>query len=122
MDDDGETAGEGEGGVAGAERLLARRKEKEALALETPWQASLRKDRERKKARKKAFKEKMEALEAEGGEEQEEQEEVSACTFIFQRYCFGYNIRGVTVKLWGGGGRGQNGKRLALDVTQICFV
>ena len=62
------------GGVAGAERLLARRKEKEAMALETPWEASLRKDRERKKARKKAIKEKMEAA----AEAEEEEEEVGA--------------------------------------------
>lgn len=47
----------------GAEGLLARKREKEALAKETPWEASLRKERERKKARKKAIKEKVQAAE-----------------------------------------------------------
>lgn len=46
-----------EGG--GLDGLLARRREKEALARETPWEATLRKERERKQARKKAIKEKM---------------------------------------------------------------
>ena len=77
LEGEGDTTMEEEGGVAGAERLLARRKEKEALAMETPWEASLRKDRERKKARKKAIKEKIEAA-AEAGEGEEEEEEVSA--------------------------------------------
>ena len=50
--------------AGGAEGLLARRKAKEALASETPWEASLRKERERKRARKKAIKERIEAEEA----------------------------------------------------------
>ncbi|CAM9123180.1 unnamed protein product [Scytosiphon promiscuus] len=66
MDEDGEDVQSG-----GAEGLLARRKAKEALANETPWEASLRKERERKRARKKAIKDRIEAEEAEeaGGAE-----------------------------------------------------
>lgn len=43
---------------------MERKKKKEALARETPWEASLRKERERKKARKKAIKERIQAEEA----------------------------------------------------------
>lgn len=44
------------------ETLLARKKQRDALAKETPWEASLRKERERKKARKRALKEKIQEV------------------------------------------------------------
>lgn len=51
----------GEGG-GGMETLLARKKQRDALAKETPWEASLRKERERKKARKRALKERIQEV------------------------------------------------------------
>lgn len=66
------SAGGDDGLPVGAEGLLARKREKEALAKETPWEATLRKERERKRARKKELKERRKAssalAEAEGSE------------------------------------------------------
>lgn len=69
----GAASGSGGGLLSGPEDFLARKREKEALARETPWEASLRKERERKRARKKSMKEKMRASAVgDGGTEDEE--------------------------------------------------
>lgn len=79
--------------AGGAEGLLARRKAKEALAMETPWEASLRKERERKRARKKAIKERIEAEEADDDEDDGEVRETAVRSHRYFRRTHDWLVR-----------------------------